>query len=74
MSTARSRRVYLTLTREFLTVAKNMTREAIGRNHDAVNASRARVYLSNETIRQSRARIARGNLRRVDAATSRHAA
>lgn len=67
MSTAKQRRVFNTLTREFLTVTTNMTREAKGRTQDAVSASRARVVLSKQAIRQSKARLARCVQRIIDA-------
>ena len=59
MGADRSCGVYLQVTREFLMVARNMTREAVGRKQDVVSASRARVFLSKESIRQSRERTVR---------------
>lgn len=70
MSTAIQRRVFNLLCREFLTTSANMTREAKGRAQDAVSASRARVVLSEQTLRRSEARLARCAQRLIDAETA----
>lgn len=67
MESAGARRAFLDLCREFLTASTNMTREAIGRKQDAVNASMARVALSAETIRQSEERLVRCEQRIINA-------
>jgi hypothetical protein len=67
MESDHARRVFLELCREFLTTSTNMTREAIGRKQDAVNASMARVALSAETIRRSEERLVRCEQRIINA-------